>query len=345
MEILDSQEKILVVQTAFVGDAVLTLPLIKELKKIYPISEIDVVSTPVSKEIFESCPAVNQVIVLDKRKEHKSLFKLISFSRKIRKRNYTKLYSPHRSFRTCLLVLWSGIRETYGFSNSAIPFVFKNIIHYKIESHEVQRNLSLTGETEYEINWKVLPEINASDEIKAEVKTFIESLDNNNLVAVAPGAIWETKKYPFEYFEEIIKYIIQIGHTVVLIGSKTDEDLCESIKCKFEKNVYSSAGKFPVPGTVELLRKCKLLISNDSAPTHFGMAADIPVITIYCSTIPAFGFYPYNKNSFSISFNDLDCKPCGIHGHKTCPVKTFDCAHRIDIDGIKNRIEKILNGK
>lgn len=345
MEILNPQEKILVIQTAFVGDAVLTLPFLQELKKLYQSSAIDVISTPISKEIFASCPVVNEVIVLDKRKEHKSFFKLISFSKEIKRRNYTRLYSPHRSLRTCLIVLWTGIRETYGFSNSTLPFVFKNVFQYKLSSHEVQRDLALTGEKKYEDNWHLLPEINASDERKSEVKTFVESLDNKNLVAVAPGAIWETKKYPIEYYEEIIKYIIRIGNSVVLIGSKADEDLCKSIKSKFEKRVFSSAGMFPVPGTVELLRHCKLLISNDSAPTHFGMAADIPVITIYCSTIPAFGFYPYNKNSFSISFDDLDCKPCGIHGHKTCPIKTFDCAHKIDIDEIKNRIEKILNGK
>ena len=50
-----------------------------------------------------------------------------------------------------------------------------------------------------------------------------------------------------------------------------------------------------------------------------------PVLTIYCSTVPEFGFYPYNKKSSYISFNDLNCKPCGIHGYEKCPIKSFDC--------------------
>jgi len=345
MEVLNVQEKILVIQTAFVGDAVLTLPLIQELKKIYPGSLIDIISTPVTKEIFESCPAVNEVIVLDKRSKHKSFLKLIGFAREIKKKEYTRLYSPHRSFRTCLLVLWSGIRETYGFSNSAIPFVFKNVITYDPNIHEVQRDLSLSGVKEIKASRQILPEIVASNELDEEVEKYFASLRVDKVVAVAPGAIWDTKKYPAGYFQELIKHILQIDYSVILIGSKADEILCESIKDKFASNVFSSAGKFAVPGSVALLRKCKLLISNDSAPTHFGMAADIPVLTIYCSTIPGFGFYPYNKGSYSISYDELDCKPCGIHGHNTCPIKTFECAHKINIVDIKNKIEQMLNGK
>ncbi len=345
MEVLKVQERILLIQTAFIGDAVLTLPLIQVLKKNNPDVFIDVICTPVTREIFESSPSVDEVIVLDKRGEQKSFFKLIGFSKKIRQKSYSQVYSPHRSFRTCLLILWSGIRESYGFSNSAIPFVYKNIIKYKSDMHEVERDLSLCGFNNVFNSWKILPEIIATSQIKNDVDKYLSSIKSGKFVAVAPGAVWDTKKYPAKYYEELIEFILQIGYPVVLIGSASDAELCESIKNKFEHNVFSSAGKFTVPGTVELLKKCKLLVSNDSAPTHFGMAADIPVLTIFCSTIPGFGFYPYNGKSYSISYDELNCKPCGIHGYKSCPMKTFDCAHKINMDDLKNKIKQMLDDR
>ena len=77
--------------------------------------------------------------------------------------------------------------------------------------------------------------------------------------------------------------------------------------------------------SIALLKHSKILISNDSAPTHLGVCADIPVLTLYCSTVPDFGFYPYNNRSRWLSYADLTCKPCGIHGYEACPLKHFQC--------------------
>ncbi|MDP2366016.1 MAG: lipopolysaccharide heptosyltransferase II, partial [Ignavibacteria bacterium] len=73
-----------------------------------------------------------------------------------------------------------------------------------------------------------------------------------------------------------------------------------------------------------------------------GMCAAIKVLTIYCSTVPGFGFYPYSKKSSSVSFDDLKCKPCGIHGYQNCPVKTFDCGTKLLPDFIINKAEEML---
>ena len=75
------------------------------------------------------------------------------------------------------------------------------------------------------------------------------------------------------------------------------------------------------------------------------MAADIPVITVYCSTVPGFGFYPYNTMSSFVSYDDLLCKPCGIHGHAKCPVKTFDCGNKLLPQQIIGKIQDIVSEK
>ena len=73
------------------------------------------------------------------------------------------------------------------------------------------------------------------------------------------------------------------------------------------------------------------------------MIADIPTLTIYCSTIPQFGFYPYNKKSDYLSFNELNCKPCGIHGHDKCPINTFDCGYKLMPEMVIEKIAKLLD--
>ncbi len=336
-------KKILIIQTAFPGDAILTLPMIQQLKKRNENVLIDVICIPSTKIIFEASPYINSVIELDKKGKHKSLFALYKFSRQLRKNNYDAVYSPHRSLRSALITMELNVRETYGFDNSALKFAYRHIAKYNLSDHEVKRNLSLIGENYSDGGWKILSEISIPGEIKRKIDHFIKNeIKTEKIIAVAPGSVWQTKVFPAEHYEEIINYLTEDGYTIILIGGEADKGLCEQIKSSFDGKVLNLSGDFSFIETVELLKHVKLLISNDSAPTHLGMCADIPVLTIYCSTIPGFGFYPYNKQSEFISFNDLDCKPCGIHGYRQCPIKTFDCGYKLLPEMVIEKIKKLL---
>ncbi len=337
------QEKILVIQTAFPGDAILTLPMIQQLKKRNGNVLIDVICIPSTKIIFEASPCINSVIELDKKGKHKSLFALYKFSRQLRKNNYDAVYSPHRSLRSALITLELNVKESYGFDNSTLKFAYRHTAKYNLSDHEVKRNLSLIGENYSDDGWKILPEISVPGEIKNKLVHFIKSeIKTEKIIAVAPGSVWRTKVYPAEHYTEIINYLTEDGYTVILIGGEADKDLCEEIRSSFGDKVLNLTGMFPFIETAELLKHVKLLISNDSAPTHLGMCADIPVLTIYCSTVPGFGFYPYNEKSEFISFNNLDCKPCGIHGYRQCPIETFDCGNKLQPDIVIEKIKKLL---
>jgi heptosyltransferase II len=345
MEILKTLgNKILIIQTAFLGDAILTLPMIQKLKELDSSSVIDVICVPASKEIFELSPLINNIIVFDKKGKDKSLLSFFNFTREIRAKKYDKIYSAHRSFRTSLLILRSGVRETYGFSNSSLPHVYKYLIEYKPGHHEVQRNLDLIG-YDYSVNgWKILPEIRI-DVLRD--KTVIGFLERNkissNFAVIALGSIWNTKKYPLEYYEEIIKYLFSRGFKVVLIGGNEEVEIGKLLELKYSESLISAAGKLSITESIILLKHSQILICNDSAPTHLGMCADIPVLTLYCSTIPDFGFYPYNNTSRWLSFSDLDCKPCGIHGFYKCPLKHFKCGYGLSSGSVISTIKEILN--
>jgi len=337
---MSEEKKILVIQTAFPGDAILTLPFIQELKKKRAEYSIDVLCIPQTAEIFAASPQVNSVISFDKKGKQKSLFSFINFIRELKLNNYEIVYCPHRSLRSAIITMNLSAKETYGFENSSLKFAFKQTVKYNPSVHEVRRNLEFIGDEYQEDNWRIIPEVRVAQESKQKVKGFLIENKIDKFVAIAPGSVWETKKYPIEYFKQIVEHFTNLKYQIILIGGIEDKILCESLK---KENVFLSAGEFSFVETIELLKSASLLICNDSAPTHLGMCSDIPVLTIYCSTIPQFGFYPYNIKSDFVSYDELSCKPCGIHGYRSCPTGTFDCAKLLLPEMVIEKAEKLLS--
>ncbi len=340
MEILES---ILVIQTAFLGDAVLTLPMIQKLKEQFPVSNIYVLCIPSTEELFSKSAQVKAAIVFDKNGRQKSILKLFSLIKSLRGLKLTRVYSPHRSFRSTLIAYLCGANYKTGFEAGACSLLYSTQIKYCSNIHEVARNLKLIGIDTQKENWKILPQLKISQNDESKVETLLNEINLKKIAAVAPGSVWRTKKYPEEYFVQLIHSLLNDNYFVFLIGGMEDKILCENILANFSQNVRSFAGNFSVTESVAFLKHCNILISNDSAPTHLGMIANIPTLTIYCSTVPHFGFYPYNEKSDFISFDDLKCKPCGIHGLKACPIKTFDCGFKLLPELVIKKIREIAS--
>lgn len=337
-------EKFLIIQTAFLGDAILTLPMIQKLKELNPDCLIDIIAIPQTAVIFSHSDSVNEVHIFDKHGKHRGLFQTYRFGKFLAKRNYTRIYSPHRSARTSILVMLSRVKETYGFDLNAFSHVYKYLTEYKKGSHEVERNLHLIQFSDANDNWRILPELNIPEEAENKINNLVKDIrGNNNFAAVAPGSIWGTKKYPLEYMEKIVRNLTSRFDMVFIIGGEQDTEICIDLESRSPEKSKSLAGKLSLIESIALLKKVKLLVSNDSAPAHLGMCADIPVLMIYCSTVPDFGFYPYNGKSYFLSYNDLFCKPCGIHGFEKCPVGNFACGYNLKPEIVIEKIEEMVN--
>jgi heptosyltransferase-2 len=221
-----------------------------------------------------------------------------------------------------------------------MKYVYKNIIEYRPGEHEVRRNLDLIryeGE-----DWRIMPEIKSSPEVNEKISNLLKEHNlSGTLAAVAPGSVWNTKRYPLEYYEIIIEYL-KSKYKVILTGGDRDKDICIRLNAKYPE-VVSFAGSLSLTESVELLRRVKILICNDSAPTHLGMGAGIPVLTLYCSTVSNFGFFPYNRVSTFMSFDDLPCKPCGIHGFDKCPIGTFACGYNLKPEEVIAKIQDMVS--
>ena len=148
----NNPEKILVIQTAFLGDVILTTPLVKALREIYPQSFISVLLIPQTAEVFKNNPHINQLILYDKKGKQrgvKSFFKLVKF---LKRQNFDLAIIPHRSLRSALLAYLSKIPQRIGFHTSGGSFLYTDEVTYKTDIHEIDRNLSLLSPLGHNIN-------------------------------------------------------------------------------------------------------------------------------------------------------------------------------------------------
>ena len=341
------KKRILIIQTAFIGDVILTLPIVKVLKENYENCKIDFLCIPQMSNLLENNPNINDLIIYDKKgtdKGAKNLFKII---KTVRRGNYDIILTPHRSFRSAIISFFSKCKKTISFDKSSMSFLYTDRVEYVERSHEIVRNLKLLeplGINESEI---VKPDLYPNEKDKQVVDDFLKKYglsEKEKFIIIAPGSVWFTKRFPEEKFVTLLDYFTVDSIKIILIGSESDRELCERILSDSKnKNIYNLAGELSLLQSAELIKRAKLLITNDSAPLHIANSVGIKVIAIFGATVPAFGFYPYGKNDVVFEINGLDCRPCAIHGGNKCPVKTFDCLLKINEKEIYRTLLKMMS--
>jgi heptosyltransferase-2 len=146
-------------------------------------------------------------------------------------------------------------------------------------------------------------------------------------ITVAPVSVWFTKQYPAGKWISFIRQLPS-AYKVYLLGAPSDGELCEHISR--ETGAASLAGQLSFLQSAALMKDAAMNYVNDSAPMHFASSVNAPVTAVYCSTIPGFGFGPLSDRRFIVEIQEpLDCRPCGLHGYKACPLGHFKCALRI----------------
>lgn len=321
-------KRVLIIQTAFLGDAILTLPMLQILKEKNPDWKIDFLCIPATSILFKHNPLVNKLIVYDKRGED-------SFSRikKELKGSYDIVISPHRSARSSLLAFFSKAKKRITFDKSALNFLYTDKVNYIQDIHEIQRNLSLLKPLGIEENDIIKPELflNKDEQNKID-NLLIEKKINegDDLIAIAPGSVWFTKKYPKEKFAEVLNLLKNTNSKIFLIGGEADREVGEFLISNSQnKNIVNTIGRLDVLESAELIKRCRVLLTNDSAPLHIANSVGTKVISLWGATVPQFGFFPYGNEDVILETEGLACRPCSIHGGKTCPIGTFICMNNI----------------
>lgn len=324
-------KRFLIIQTAFLGDLVLTLPVIQVLKKEFPQSSIDLLLIPPTYDAVKDNPLIAETIIYDKRSG--SARDLLSLGRKLKEKSYDVLISPHRSARSAMLGKLAGAEKSISFDTSSLSFLYGDTVNYRKDVHEILRNLDLLRPLGISRDEIVRPDMYIGETEKNIAGRLMQDLrlTDKKFVAVAHGSVWNTKRFPEEKFASVISKITDAGIDAVLVGGKDDTASSERISSLVNSALLRNlTGKLSIQVSSEIIRRASLLLTNDSAPLHIGNAVNTTVFAVFGSTVPAFGFYPYGKEDKVYEVNGLDCRPCGIHGRTKCPIGTLECMYRID---------------
>ena len=321
-------KKILVIQTAFIGDVVLATALIENLHQQFPEVKLDILVRKGNESLFQSHPFLNQVLVWDKKNNKYQNWVGLLF--KIRSSQYDVVLNAQRFAATGAWTAFSKAKIKIGFDKNPFSFLFTHaVVHQFSEKgqHEIDRNHQLLSSLF--VTKVAMPKLypTASDELA------VSSYQQLPYLCIAPASVWFTKQFSIEKWVDLINEVPFKG-CIYLIGGPGDKLLCDQILQKINRrSVVNLAGRLSFLASAALQKKAVLNYVNDSAPMHFASAVNAPVVAVYCSTLPNFGFGPLSDHSFVVQTNEaLSCRPCGIHGKKQCPLKHFDCAKTIKMD-------------
>ena len=331
--------RILIIHTAFIGDIVLSTPLIKKLRDTYPKAEITYLTTPVGASILRNNPHLNHIIEYDKRGEHKGMKGFWAIAKKLKMEAYNLVITPHRYLRSTFLTFLTGAPIRRGYDSAAASFLYNERVHYDKSKHEVEKLLSFVPKDEgkrYEI------EI-FSTELEVEKVDKLLEKRREKVVVVAPGSKWFTKKWPLEYFNRVIKELEKREDTtVVVVGGKEEM----FFNMPLANTTIDLRGKTTLLELAEVIRRADIVLTNDSSPIHIASAfPNVRILALFGPTVEKFGFFPWSKNSEVFQVEGLECRPCSIHGGDSCPKKHFKCMLDIKPEMVLERIESILESE
>lgn len=345
---MDKPKRILIIQTAFLGDVVLTIPLIMATKKAFPDAYLSVMVIPSVKEVLENNPDIDEIIVYDKKGKDRSWLAFRSLVLKIKARHFNVALLPHRSFKSVLLCFLARIPVRIGFASAAGRMLYTDKVPYRQsqKTHEIERNLDLLkplGVKDRKSTIFIDPgkeAINQALELCSEYEIKAGDL----VIGINPGSVWPTKRYGTEKYAALADRLAQeLNATIVIIGGPADVPVADKMAHEMHETAINLAGRTSLSQLTALMKRMNLLVTNDSGAMHIAVALGVPVVAIFGPTTQSLGFYPYSAKDIVVE-KDLPCRPCGKHGGMRCPKKNFACMKLISVsdvyDAVKRRLEE-----
>lgn len=330
-------KNILVFNPAYLGDTIITTPLIRALHVLYPKARISFCVRPEHADLFYNIPFIDEVIIFDKRNTQKGFSGLLRFVKIISNYQFDLIIDLHLSLRST--TLFSMVKNTYivGFSSAVMSYLFNKRVEKKQELCEVERNLMILSALcdDFSLDEaKIIggPLTTYIDEHLKEntLSYFAVSAPEKKIVGIAPGSVWPTKRYPVEYFVKVAEDLYNKGYAIALFGGKDDKDSLDEFANLFKYPYFDFAYKTSLKELPAILSAVDLLLSNDSGAMHIAIAGGTPAVAVFGPTVKSLGFFPYDDKSIVVENNDINCRPCGKHGGHTCPKGHFKCMKDIE---------------
>ncbi len=332
------RKRICLLQTAFLGDSVLTLPLLEKIKKVAPDSDVTVVARPDTAAVFASSGLAAEIITDNKRSANSFWSEFWRLVSELKKRKFDIALIPHRSLRSALLARLAGIPVRIGFDSSAGSFLFTHKVPFSWLIHDLERNLTLLLPLAEGAAQAPFPALRGS---AAALQGA--AAGENIFIGANPGSVWPTKRWPAGHWARLIKRLsAEYGTRVLLVGGKNEVPWNAEIEAAAGPGTcLNLTGRTGIDELMAAIKSVKVFITNDSGPMHIAVAFGVPVAAVFGPTTKELGFFPYGDKNIVLEA-ELDCRPCALHGSRSCPRGHFLCMRLVTPDKVFGAVQAIL---
>ncbi len=329
---MEKKLKILVIRFSSIGDIVLTFHALRCLREKHPTAEVHFLTKSTYKDLLLASTFHDKTLFFEG--------DLKQTKRAIRKENYSHIIDLHNNLRTRLLTI--GIRGVHLSRFNKLnweKWLFTRIKKNRLPNkHLVERYIDAFGEL------GVLNDSNNTlffvpNEFKIELNRY--DLKENAFLAIAMGAQYSTKKFPVS---SLIKVLESYDLPIVLLGGEAENEHGQKIQAAFpQKKIYNLCGELSLLASASILAQAKTVLTNDTGLMHIAAMFDVPIVSIWGNTVPAFGMSPYRPgNEKSVKIHEvlgLNCRPCSKIGYQECPKGHFNCMEKQDLSAIATDIK------
>jgi heptosyltransferase-2 len=340
----ESVSRILIVQTAFLGDVVLTTPLLRELHRALPKASLCLLTTATGRSVLNGLPYVDRWLVLRKRWDRDGCRSTRGVLRELMGTRFDAAVAAHRSVRTGVILRLSGARLRVGFAGAPGAWAYNRRVPWDPGKHAVHRYLALSGAlggdprtADPQPRLAVEPGAAARAD-RLALKHGVRSSDK--LLCVAPGSVWPTKRWLPEGYARVVTAARARALVPVLVGSPGERELCRRIAALAPAPVL--AGETSIPELVALLARARIVVGNDSGAAHVASAVGTPVVSVFGSTVPGMGYAAYGPLTRVVERVGLECRPCGRHGARSCPRGHFRCMTDVQAGQVVATVDELL---
>ena len=298
--------KILIIHTAFIGDIVLSTPLIQKLKDLYPKSKIDYLTLPTNQSVLYNNPNLNEIILYDKKGKDKGIKGFLKVLKILKQKKYDYAVIPHRFIKSILLAKLAKIPDIVGFDVATGSSLLDKKVHYDMKKHEVERLLNLVGYEGKKIPVRIYPAKENFVKIEKMLKNSgYTGKKEQKLILVAPGSQRPEKMWPIEKYRKVIQKLKKNeNYFIGITGSKSEKEL--PLNFEKDKNVIDFRGEISLVEFGALISKADVVVGNDSSPIHIASGFEKPfVIGIFGPGKRSLGFFPWTEKSNVIEDNEF----------------------------------------
>jgi len=324
--------RVLLVQTAYLGDTVFTSALFSAVARRFSSAAIDACVAPRGLDVALAFPGVGHVHVYDKRGRDRGLSGLRRIAARLATRQYQLAVLPHRSMRTALLARLARIPEVVGFAGGPASLLYTARVPPREKAF-------LRREADLAVALGAAPgamRLVPRAEWLAAARSALGRSGQERFAAICLGSEWPTKIWPARHVADLVRRLASNGFRPVLLGGPREHELAREVGAAGDciDTTGNSVGE-----ALAILSMCALAVGGDTGLVHAARALGIPTVAVFGPTPSDVHLFGPRERAVSLG---LSCSPCTVHGSQRCPLGHHRCLDDLDAERVASVCREVL---